>query len=103
MKIVQSLFDANFIFEVRYIQWLSNIVLDKRASWNWRIYVNHTNLNWACPKNSYQFPNVDKLVDSSVSYKLFSFMYAYSGYNQIHVYELHKENITFITKRTNYQ
>jgi len=47
--------------------------------------VNYMDLNKACPKDAYVLPNKDKLVDNSSSYKLLSFMDAYSGYNQIPV------------------
>jgi len=41
--------------------------------------VDYTNLNRVCPKDAYPLPNIDKLVDNSSSYKLLSFMDAYSG------------------------
>jgi hypothetical protein len=45
--------------------------------------VDFTDLNRACPKDTYPLPNIDKLVDNSSGYKLLSFMDAYYGYNQI--------------------
>jgi len=45
--------------------------------------VDYTDLNRACPKYAYPLPIIDKLVDNSSGYKLFSFMDPYSGYNQI--------------------
>ena len=42
-----------------------------------------TNLNKACPKDSYPLPRIDQLVDSTTGHKLLSFMDAFSGYNQI--------------------
>ena len=57
------------------------MVLVKKASGKWRMCVDYTDLNKACPKDPYPLPNVDKLVDGSSGYKYLSFMDAYSGYN----------------------
>ena len=39
-----------------------------------------TNLNKACPKDSYPLSHIDQLVDSTVSHRLLSFMDTFSGY-----------------------
>jgi len=64
--------------------------------------VDYIDLNRACPKDSYPLPNIDKLVDNSSSYKLLSFMDAYSGYNQIPMAEEDKQKMTFMTESGNY-
>ena len=40
-----------------------------------------TDLNKACPKDSYLLLHIDQLVDSTVGHKLLSFMDAFSSYN----------------------
>ena len=55
-----------------------------------------TNLNKACPKDSFPLPRIDQLVDSTAGYKLLSFMDAFSGYNQIRMAEEDQEKTTFI-------
>ena len=42
-----------------------------------------TNLNNACPKDSFPLPKIDQLVDSIVGHELLTFMDALSSYNQI--------------------
>jgi len=42
-----------------------------------------TDLNKACPKDSYPLPKIDKLVDATAGHALLSFMDAFSGYQQI--------------------
>ena len=42
-----------------------------------------TDLNKACPKDSFLLPRIDQLVDSIARHKLLTFMDAFSGYNQI--------------------
>ena len=55
----------------------------KKANRKWRICVDFTDLNKACPKDSYPLPRVDVLVDSTAQHQLLSFMDAFFGYNQI--------------------
>ena len=38
-----------------------------------------TDLNKACPKDSFPLPCIDQLVDATVGHKLLSFMDAYFG------------------------
>ena len=49
----------------------------------WRTCINFTNLNKACPKDSFPLSWIDQLVDAMVGHELLSFMDAYLGYNQI--------------------
>ena len=61
--------------------------------------VDFTDLNKACPKDSYPLPRIDQLVDSTAGHKLLSFMNTFSGYNQILMDEADQEKIVFITSR----
>nr|KYP58838.1 Transposon Ty3-G Gag-Pol polyprotein [Cajanus cajan] len=62
----------------------------------------YTNLNKACPKDAYPFPNIDRLVDGAAGHKLLTFLDAYSGYNQIRMHPQDEVKTTFITESTNY-
>ena len=62
---VRKLQEANFIKEIYYLDWLANVVMVKKASGKWRICVDFTDINKACPKDSYPLPRVDVLVDST--------------------------------------
>ena len=53
--------------------------------------VDFTNLNNACPKDSFPLPRIDQLVDLIVGHKLLTFMDAFSGYNQIQMVEEDQE------------
>ena len=59
--------------------------------------INFTNLNKACPKDSFLLPRINQLVDATARHKLLSFMDAYSRYNQIPMYEPDEEHNSFIT------
>ena len=56
---VQKLTTTKFIREVYYPNWLANVVMVKNANDKWRMCVNFTDLNKACPKNSYPLPCID--------------------------------------------
>ena len=73
------------------------MVLVKKANGKWRMCVDLTDLNKACPKDSFPLPKIDQLVDSTAGHGLLSFMDAFSGYNQIPMNEQDEENTTFIT------
>ena len=94
---VQKLTTAQFIWEVYYLDWLVNVVMVKKANGKWRIYVDFTDLNKACPNDSYHLPCIDQLVDSTAGHQLLSFMDAFSRYNQIKLDEADQEKTSFIT------
>ena len=98
-KEVQKLTTAQFIQEVYYPNWLANVVMVKKVNGKWRMCVDFTDLNKACPKDSYPFPRIDQLVDSTVGHQLLSFMDAFSGYNQIKMDEANQEKTSFITSQ----
>ena len=87
MEEVRKLQDAGFIRKVYYPDWLANVVMVKKANRKWRMCVDFTDLNKACPKDSYPLLQVDILVDSTARHQLLSFMDAFSGYNQIKLNE----------------
>ena len=96
---VQKLMAAKFIREVYYPNWLANVVMVKKANGKWRMCVDFTDLNRACPKDSYPLPRIDQLVDSTTGHKLLSFMDAFSRYNQIKMDEADQEKTSFVTSQ----
>ena len=99
MEEVDKLLMAGFIREVYYPEWLANVVMVKKSTGKWRMCVDFTDLNKACPKDSYPLPRIDQLVDSTTRHKLLSFMDAFSGYNQIQMTEEDQEKTAFITSK----
>ena len=61
--------------------------------------VDFTDLNKACPKDSYPLPWIDILVDSIARHQLLRFMDAFFGYNQIKLDEADQENTSFVTSQ----
>ncbi|KAL5539172.1 hypothetical protein UlMin_044785 [Ulmus minor] len=96
---VDKLLKSGFIEEANYPDWIANVVLVKKANGNWRVCVDFTDLNRACPKDSFPLPRIDQLVDATAGHELLSFMDAYSGYNQIRMHEEDQEHTTFLTNQ----
>ena len=61
--------------------------------------VDFTDLNRACPKDSYPLPWIDTMVDSTTRHELSSFMDAFLGYNQIKMKEDDQERTSFVTSQ----
>ncbi|XP_050207820.1 uncharacterized protein LOC126657205 [Mercurialis annua] len=58
---VEKLEKAGFIREVHYPEWVANVVIVKKANGKNRMCVDYTDLNKACPKDSYPLPDIDQL------------------------------------------
>ncbi|XP_056862280.1 uncharacterized protein LOC130509965 [Raphanus sativus] len=99
---VERLLGAGSITEVRYPEWLANPVVVKKKNGKWRVCVDFTDLNKACPKDSYPLPSIDRLVESTAGNEMLTFMDAFSGYNQILMHPDDREKTAFITDRGTY-
>jgi len=98
----QKLLNAGHIREIQYPKWLANVVLVKKANGKWRMCMDFTDLNKACPKDSYPLPNIDTLVDSASGCKMLSFLDAFSGYNQIKMHPRDDSKTAFMTDTCSY-
>ena len=75
------------------------MVMVKKNNGKWRICVDFTDLNRACPKDSYPLPRIDTLVDSMAKHEPLSFIDTFSGYNQIKMKEEDQEKTSFVTSQ----
>jgi hypothetical protein len=57
---VHRLLEANFIEPVAYPMWLANVVMVQKKSGKWRMYIDFTSLNKACPKDNFPLPQIEK-------------------------------------------
>ena len=71
---VSKLLQARAIREVNYPDWLANVVLIKKANGKWRLCIDFTNVNRACPKDSFPLTRIDLIVDATAGHELLSFM-----------------------------
>jgi hypothetical protein len=53
---VKRLLSAGVIREVTYPEWLANTVMVKKANRKWRMCIDFTDLNKACPKDEFPLP-----------------------------------------------
>ena len=96
---VDKLLQAGAIREVEYPEWLANVVLVKKANGKWRLCIDFTDINTACPKDSFPLPRIDLIVDATAGHELLSFMDAFSGYNQISMDPDDQEKTSFVTAK----
>uniref|UniRef100_A0A2N9IUZ7 Uncharacterized protein n=1 Tax=Fagus sylvatica TaxID=28930 RepID=A0A2N9IUZ7_FAGSY len=96
---VERLLKIGAIREVLYPQWLSNTVVVKKKNGKWRVCVDFTDLNKACPKDPFPLPKIDQLVDSTAGHERMSFLDAFQGYHQIALRKEDQEKTAFITPR----
>jgi hypothetical protein len=59
--------------------------------------VNYTDLNHACKKDLFGFPQIDQVVDSTAGWNLLGFLDCYSGYQQISLEIEDRIKTSFIT------
>ena len=90
------------IREVEYLEWLANVVLVKKANGKWRPCIDFTDINRACPKDSFPLPRIDLIVDATAGHELLSFMDAFSDYNHISMDPDDQEKTSFITAQGTY-
>ena len=94
---VDNLLKAGFIREVKYPEWLSNMVVVPKKGGKWRVCVDYTDLNDACLKDSFPLPRIDHIADASAMHGMLSFLDAFSGYHQIPMHPPDAEKTSFIT------
>src|SRR6266508_1180978 len=93
---VDKLLRAGFIREVRHPNWLANPVVVPKANGKWRVCVDYTDVNKACPKDPFPLPRIDQIVDSTAGCDLLCFLDAYSGYHQISMCREDEEKTAFV-------
>ena len=70
---VDNLLRTGFIREVKYPEWLANVVVVPKKGGKWRVCVDYTDLNEACPKDSFPLPRIDQIVDVAARHGILSF------------------------------
>ncbi|KAK1652091.1 hypothetical protein QYE76_069896 [Lolium multiflorum] len=94
---VNRLLAAGFIIEIKHPKWLANPVLVLKKNKTWRMCIDYTSLNRACPKDPFVLPRIDQIIDAVAGSESLCFLDAYSGYNQIKMAKEDQEKTAFIT------
>ncbi|GKC07201.1 reverse transcriptase domain-containing protein [Tanacetum coccineum] len=61
----------------------------------WRMYVDFTDINKACPKDCYPLPEIDWKIESLSGFRLKCFQDAYKGYHQIQMAKEDEDKTAF--------
>jgi hypothetical protein len=77
-------------------------VMVKKANGKWRMCIDFTDLNEACPKDEFPLPRIESLVDAAATSELMSLLDRYSGYHQIWMKKEDKPKTSFITPSGTY-
>ena len=56
---VQRMKEARAIKEIYFPEWLANTVVVKKKNGKWRVCVDFTDLNRACPKDPFPMPKIN--------------------------------------------
>ena len=56
---VNKLKRARTIKKVFYLEWLANTIMVRKKTGKWRVFVNFTDLNKACPKYPFLVSRID--------------------------------------------
>ena len=56
---MDKLLEAEFIREIKYSEWLANVVVVPKKGGKWRVCMDYTDLNEACPEDSFPLPRID--------------------------------------------
>src|SRR5215216_1165306 len=58
-----KLLEAGFIREIKYPNWLTNLVMVPKNDKSWHLCVDFKDLNKACPKALFSLPRIDQIID----------------------------------------
>lgn len=78
---IERLLRNKFIRPSRYVEWLNNIFPVIKKNDTLIVCINFKDLNAATPKDEYQMPVAEILVDSAAGFKYLSLLDGYSSYN----------------------
>ena len=62
---VDRLLAVGFNREIQYPKWLSNVVVVPKKNGKSRMCVDYSNLNDACPKDTFPLPRIDQIVNTT--------------------------------------
>lgn len=74
---------------------MSSLVIVPKKNGKWRVCVDYRELNKATLKDHFPLPFIDRVLDTLVGKKYFSFLDAFNRYNQIKIAPEDQEKTTF--------
>ena len=74
---VRRLKEAGAIREIFFPEWLANTMVVKKKNSKWKVCVDFTDLNRACPKDPFPMPKIDQLIYAMNGHLRMSFLDAF--------------------------
>ena len=99
---VRRLREAEAIREAFFPEWLVNTAVVKKKNGKWRVCVDFTDLNRACPQDPFPMPKIDQLINVTYGHPRMSFLDAFQGYHQITLAPEDQGKTAFISPDANY-
>jgi len=96
-KEVKHMYEAGIIAPIRFLEWVSNLVLSRKKIGEIRLCVDLRNVNKVYLKDNYPLPKMDHILQSVVGPSRISLLDGFLGYNQILVHPDDQEKTTFTT------
>ena len=78
---MKRLKEAGVIKEAFFLEWLADIVVVNKKNGKWRVCVDYTDLNQACPKGPFPVLKIDQLIDATYRHLRMSFLDAFQHYH----------------------
>jgi hypothetical protein len=93
---IHNLLKFSFIYPISDSKWASPlVVLPNKVNGKWRNFVDLWEINKATLKDYFPLPFIDQVLDTLSGKKYSSFLYGYSGYNQILIALEDQDKTTF--------
>ncbi|XP_026439180.1 uncharacterized protein LOC113337811 [Papaver somniferum] len=89
---LQKMLEAGIIRPAKYPEWIANMVVVPNKNKGISICIDFSDLNKACPKDSFSLPDIPQMVESASGNGRLSLMDGYKGYNQIPLAEEGQEH-----------
>ena len=89
--------EVGFIREVEYPNWLANVMVVPKKGRKWRVCVDYTDLNEACPKDNFLLLQIDQIVDTTTGHGMLLFLDAFFRHHEISMHSPDFEKTAFIT------
>ena len=67
---IRKLEAASLVRGVLHPTWLANPVVVRKANAKWRLCIDYTDINKACPKDPFPLPRINRIVDSTAGCNL---------------------------------
>lgn len=96
-KEINRLYKSGIIAPIRFLDWISNLVLVWKKTSEIRLCIDFRNLNKVSLKDNYPVPKMDHILQRVVGASRMSLLDGYSGYNQISVHKDDRDKIAFTT------